>query len=115
MCDDERKAGRSRSTWFCRRPRSPQSGGSLRMDILQQRLREVVSQPAPLPGLGHTAARHRLFAETAREDISLAKLAEAHWDALAILAEAGKVPKEGALYAVWASEIPGMPLRLPEA
>ncbi len=46
------------------------------------------------------------------EDTSLAKLAEAHWDAVAILQEAGRASEPGKLYAVWASEIPGHPLVL---
>ena len=46
------------------------------------------------------------------EDLSLAKIAEAHFDALSILAEAGEEPVAGAVYAVWASEIPGEGLRL---
>jgi alkylation response protein AidB-like acyl-CoA dehydrogenase len=50
--------------------------------------------------------------ETGRENLSLARLAEAHWDAVAILAEAGRKPKPGALYGVWAAEIPNQPLRL---
>ncbi|MBB5060528.1 alkylation response protein AidB-like acyl-CoA dehydrogenase [Granulicella aggregans] len=83
---------------------------------LELRLRELVSQvKIPLPGSGRTAQRHRLLAETAREDISLAKIAEAHWDALAILAEAGRSAKEGEVYAVWASEVPASPLRLTRA
>jgi alkylation response protein AidB-like acyl-CoA dehydrogenase len=79
---------------------------------LQARLVAIVSQEIPLPGAGHTSERLHLLAETAREDISLAKLAEAHWDAVAILAEAGRTPQPGTLYAVWASEIPGQALRL---
>jgi alkylation response protein AidB-like acyl-CoA dehydrogenase len=47
-----------------------------------------------------------------REDLSLARLVEAHWDAVAILAEAGRKPEDGAIYGVWASEMPGRPLRL---
>lgn len=43
----------------------------------------------------------------ARGNLSLARLAEAHFDALSILAEAGREPVPGALYGVWASEIPG--------
>ena len=42
----------------------------------------------------------------------LAKLVEAHWDAVSILAEAGRSAKEGARYAVWASEAPGRELEL---
>jgi hypothetical protein len=79
---------------------------------LKARLVAMVSQELPLPGGGRTSERLRLLAEIAREDLSLAKLAEAHWDALAILAEAGRNPHPGILYAVWASEIPGQALRL---
>jgi hypothetical protein len=79
---------------------------------LKARLIAIVSQELPLPGGGRTSERLRLLAETAREDLSLAKLAEAHWDAVAILAEAGRAPHPGMLYAVWASEIPGQALRL---
>ena len=76
------------------------------------RLREVAAEALPLPGHGATAARHRRLMEVGREDLSFAKLAEAHWDAMAILAEAGCSAVPGALYAVWASEVPGEPLRL---
>jgi hypothetical protein len=79
---------------------------------LKARLVAVVSEELPLPGGGRTAERLHLIAETAREDLSLAKLAEAHWDAEAILAEAGRAPEPDRLYAVWASEIPGHALRL---
>ena len=79
---------------------------------LKARLVAIVSQQLPLPGDGRTAERLHLIAETARENLSLAKLAEAHWDAVAILAEAGRAPDPGMLYAVWASEIPGQALRL---
>jgi hypothetical protein len=66
----------------------------------------------PLPGGGATAERHRRLMEVGREDLTLAKLMEAHWDALAILAEAKMEPQPGALYGVWASEIPGEGLQL---
>jgi hypothetical protein len=79
---------------------------------LKARLVATVSRQLPLPGRGRTAERLRLLAETAREDISLAKLAEAHWDAVAILAEAGRTPEPDVLYGVWASEIPGQALQL---
>ena len=84
-------------------------------DELRSRLADVVSQKLPLPGGGDTARRHQLLAETAREDLSLAKLAEAHWDAVSILAEAGRTPASNALYAVWASETPGQAVRLETA
>jgi alkylation response protein AidB-like acyl-CoA dehydrogenase len=79
---------------------------------LKMRLAAVVSQDLPLTGGSRTAERLRLLADTAREDLSLAKLAEAHWDAVAILAEAGRSPEPGMLYAVWGSELPGQALRL---
>lgn len=84
---------------------------------LQRRFQAVCTQtrcdqPLPLPAQGNTPERHRHLFDIALEDLSLAKLAEAHWDALAILAEAGRTPKPGALYAVWASEIPDQPLQL---
>ncbi len=81
-------------------------------DDLQQSFADVCATPLPLPGAGRTAERHLRLFEIAKRDVSLAKLAEAHWDALAILAEAGHTPRPGALYAVWASEIPGKPLHL---
>jgi alkylation response protein AidB-like acyl-CoA dehydrogenase len=56
--------------------------------------------------------RHRQLMAIGREDLSLARLAEAHWDAVAILAEAGREPEAGAIYGVWASEIPGQSLGL---
>jgi alkylation response protein AidB-like acyl-CoA dehydrogenase len=79
---------------------------------LKSRLVGIVAQELPFPGGGHTGARHRLLAETAHENLSLAKLAEAHWDAVAILAEAGRTAEPNMLYAVWASEIPGQAIRL---
>ena len=79
---------------------------------LSARLRASLDRTMPLPGGGQTAVRHRRMMEIGREDLSLARLAEAHWDAVAILAEAGRTPEVGALYAVWASEIPNKPLSL---
>jgi hypothetical protein len=79
---------------------------------LNLRLAEIVSQDIPTPGGGETARRHSILAETAREDLSLAKLAEAHWDAISILTEAGRSPMAKKLYAVWASEIPGQAIHL---
>lgn len=86
------------------------------MSALAERLQQIVAETLPLPAAGQTAVRHRRLFEVAREDLTLAKLAEAHWDAVAILVEAGREPAPNALYAVWASEIPGRALQLsPEA
>ena len=82
------------------------------MNALAKRLQQIVSETLLLPAAGETAARHRRLFEVAREDLTLAKLAEAHWDVVAILAEAGRKPAPNALYAVWASEIPGRALQL---
>ena len=46
----------------------------------------------PLPAGGDTAGRLQRLAEIGKEDLSLARLAEAHFDAVAILAEAGFRP-----------------------
>jgi alkylation response protein AidB-like acyl-CoA dehydrogenase len=78
---------------------------------LLDRLHSLVQEEIPLPGGGDTWGRHRRLLEIGREDLSLARLAEAHWDAVAILAEAGLHPEPGAIYGVWASEIPGRELR----
>ena len=74
------------------------------------RFADLCREDLPAPGGGNTAERHARIFAAGREDLSLAKLAEAHWDAAAILHEAGRVPAAGAKYAVWASEIPGRPM-----
>lgn len=76
---------------------------------LKERVRALMvnGQPAlPLPGAGRTPARHRALAEWGRTDLSMARIGEAHSDALAILAEAGRAPRPHALYGVWASDGP---------
>ena len=77
-------------------------------------MRELAAEAVPLPAGGNTAARHARLMAVAREDVSLAKLVEAHWDAVAILAEAGRAAAPGAVYGVWAAEIPGCSLVLAE-
>ncbi len=72
----------------------------------------LTGEALPLPGAGDTAGRHRRLMEIGREDLSLARLAEAHWDAVAILVEAGRKAAPGALYGVWAAEKPGQALQL---
>jgi hypothetical protein len=59
-----------------------------------------------MPGRGRTPERFRALFEFARQDLSLARLAEAHNDAMAILTEAGREARRDALYGVWASEAP---------
>jgi hypothetical protein len=62
----------------------------------------------PLPGGGQTRARWAALAGLAGEDLSLARLAEGHTDALAILAELGAAPPPaGSRWGVWAAQPPG--------
>jgi hypothetical protein len=63
----------------------------------------------PLPGGGRTRERWAALAQLAEEDLSLARLAEGHTDALAILAELGAltVPPPGSRWGVWAAQPPG--------
>ena len=75
---------------------------------LEARSRARLHQPPlPLPGQGDTLARWRALAALGAEDLALAKVLEAHHDALAILAELGAPPPgPGTLLAVWAAEGP---------
>ncbi len=59
----------------------------------------------PLPGGGDTGRRWHRLAALARVDIVAARLAEAHTDAIAIMAELdGYESKPGQLWGVWAAE-----------
>lgn len=58
---------------------------------------------API-GAGATAERWQALAELARVDVSEARIAESHVDAVQILGEIGRSPHPGCLYGVWASE-----------
>ena len=62
----------------------------------------------PLPGSGRTRERWAALADLAGEDLSLARLAEGHADALAILAELGAaLPPAASRWGVWAAQPPG--------
>jgi hypothetical protein len=62
----------------------------------------------PLPGSGWTRERWAALAALAEEDLSLARLAEGHSDADAILAELGASPLPvGTRWGVWAAQPPG--------
>jgi hypothetical protein len=62
----------------------------------------------PLPGQGRTCDRWAAFADLAEQDLSLARLAEGHADAVAILAELGAgPPPAGTRWGVWAAQPPG--------
>ena len=59
----------------------------------------------PLPGSGQTAHRWRRLSELTEADVVAGRLAEAHTDAVAILAELrGPDAKPGQLWGVWAAE-----------
>jgi alkylation response protein AidB-like acyl-CoA dehydrogenase len=65
----------------------------------------------PLPGAGRTRERWMALADLAGRDLSLARLAEGHADALAILAELGAPrPPAGSRWGVWAAQPPGQNL-----
>ncbi|MFD7923413.1 acyl-CoA dehydrogenase [Streptomyces sp. NPDC059740] len=66
----------------------------------------------PLPGAGRTWERFAALAEVAGRDLSLARLAEGHADAAAVLHEiAGRLPAAGERWGVWAAQPPGTGLR----
>ncbi|GLY85795.1 acyl-CoA dehydrogenase [Actinoallomurus iriomotensis] len=76
---------------------------------VEQRFTDVAGLRVPLPGSGETRERWALFALLAEEDLSLARLSEGHFDALAILAELnGPRPAPGDLWAVWAATPPSL-------
>ena len=69
----------------------------------------------PLPGHGATGRRWEVLAEWGRQDLSRARLAEGHTDAVAILAEAGHEARPDRLYGVWAARPGGTGARLRDA
>ncbi|HEX2902685.1 MAG TPA: acyl-CoA dehydrogenase family protein [Jatrophihabitans sp.] len=84
---------------------------------LATRFAELCRLELPLPGAGRTVERWRALAGIATEDLALVKLAESHFDALAILAElgAGELHRPGQRWAVWAAEPPDARLALGRA
>jgi alkylation response protein AidB-like acyl-CoA dehydrogenase len=78
------------------------------------RLAERYGVRLPQPGGGDTALRWQLLADVAAQDLTAARILEAHSDALAILAEAGESDAPGR-WGVFAAESPGVALRAVEA
>ncbi|MBJ8337570.1 acyl-CoA dehydrogenase family protein [Antrihabitans sp. YC3-6] len=61
----------------------------------------------PLPGAGHTIERWHRLAQLSFRDTVVGRLAEAHTDAVAILAEiTGRSIPNGSLWGVWAAQPP---------
>jgi alkylation response protein AidB-like acyl-CoA dehydrogenase len=79
------------------------------MPNLEERLVGLTRSQAlcmSLPGAGHTPERLRVLHSWGAADLSFARIAEAHTDALAILSDCNHRPRKGALYGVWASDAP---------
>lgn len=72
-----------------------------------QQLVERGELDLPRPACGRTWLRWATLASLGARDLSLARLAEGHADALAILAEAGRQPARRAMYGVWAAKSGG--------
>ena len=64
----------------------------------------------PLPGNGATALRWSVLAAVAAANLTVARVLEAHTDALAILAEAGAGAPDLTTMGVFAAESPGQRL-----
>jgi hypothetical protein len=70
------------------------------------RLAQEYGRRLPLPGGGQTAGRWAVLAAVAERNLTVARVLEAHTDALAILAEAGQDPPDGT-WGVFAAEAAG--------
>ena len=82
---------------------------------LECELRRQVASGAltlPDPASGRTAERHGRLLAVGRADLQIARMAEAHTDAVSILHEAGRAELPAALYGVWAAEDPACRLEL---
>jgi alkylation response protein AidB-like acyl-CoA dehydrogenase len=69
------------------------------------RLARAYGTRLPQPGCGQTAGRWAVLSAVAERNLTVARVLEAHSDALAILAEAGAAPPEGT-WGVFAAEAP---------
>jgi alkylation response protein AidB-like acyl-CoA dehydrogenase len=105
---DELTAAALRDYWTSRldpRPREPRE-----QEVIATQVRMLLRAfpVAPLPGSGRTWQRFEALTALGALDLSVARLVEAHLDAVAILAEldvaAGSRP--GEVWGVWASEPP---------
>lgn len=85
------------------------SAAAQELEAALRRLLATGALDLGLPGAGATAERLARLCAIAADDLQVGRLVEAHTDAVAILAEAGRTPAAGALYGVWAAEAPGGP------
>lgn len=74
-------------------------------------MRSAALKSLPVPGSGATRVRYAALSQIGRCDVALARVLEAHLDAVAILAEAGREAATDALYGVWAARHPQQPLQ----
>ena len=70
-----------------------------------------VGETLPQPGNGQTLQRWAVLAALGRANLTAARVSEAHTDALAILAEAGRADVPAGAWGVFAAEAPGQLLR----
>jgi alkylation response protein AidB-like acyl-CoA dehydrogenase len=63
-----------------------------------------LTDQTPLPGAGETRRRWQILATLARTNLTTARIVEAHLDAVAILAEAGRPVPRGSTWGVFAAE-----------
>lgn len=82
--------------------RQPGGGGGHRRGL---RLAEDYGKRLPLPGRGGTASRWAVLAAVSERNLAVARVLEAHSDALAILAESGAPVPDGT-WGVFAAEGP---------
>jgi alkylation response protein AidB-like acyl-CoA dehydrogenase len=86
----------------------PESAGAVGRAAAAFRALLAEDWSPPLPGAGATLDRWRALAALGERDLPLARLAEGHADALAVLAELdGPAVPPGARLGVWAAEPPG--------
>lgn len=86
------------------------TAGELELELRRQLARGALTLPDPASG--RTAERHARLLAVGRADMQVARVAEAHTDAVSILHEAGLSERPGTLYGVWAAEDPACALDL---
>ncbi len=84
-------------------------------DVVEDTVRSMLKGgelSLPVPRQGRTARRWASLAGWGRSNLAVARLAEGHADAVAILVEAGLTAEADALYGVWAARPGGVGARL---